>query len=208
MSNILLKKNRSMITLGVTGGIGSGKSVVSKLLEIRGIPVYYTDTEAKRITNSSPLIKEKLVSRFGADLYRSGELDKQLLASIIFNDPDSLLLVNSIIHPEVRKDFVSWKESFTGCKYVAVESAILFDSGLGSLVDVSITVSAPLMDRVARVQKRDDLNSESVLNRINNQMSDLEREAQANYVIINDGIFPLIPQIENILKSLDSQYFV
>ncbi|GHT38528.1 dephospho-CoA kinase [Bacteroidia bacterium] len=185
-------------TIGITGGIGSGKSVVSKLLEINGIPVYDSDREAKRLTATSPAIRQKLTERFGADLYAGGNLDKTRLAALIFNDADNLAYANSVIHPEVRRDFLNWKAG-KDCP-VALESAILFESGFAQLADVTVTVEAPLQTKIARVVQRDRLSEQAVMERINNQTSDEERRRRADYVVVNDGQQALLPQVEEVMK--------
>jgi dephospho-CoA kinase len=194
-----------MKVIGITGGIGSGKSVVSQLLEVWEIPVYNSDREAKRITGSSGVIREKLSAKFGPGLYRSGALNKEMLASLIFNNPDYLAFVNSVIHPEVFRDFFEWKEKQPGKAFVGIESAILFESHFDKSVDISIAISAPLETKIRRVQQREKINRESVLNRISNQMSEEERNHLANYVIVNDDVEGLIPQIENLFEALKSQ---
>jgi dephospho-CoA kinase len=191
-----------MKTIGLTGGIGSGKSVVAQLLEIRGIPVYNTDKAAKRLTAGSLTIKEALCQRFGQTLYSGGTLDKTLLASLIFNQEDHLQYVNAVVHPEVQKDFLQWQIRHNHLPWVALESAILFESGFDGMVDISINVSAPCELRIERVQQRDQINREAVLNRMHHQMSEEERKRKVDYIILNDNCRALLPQIENVLKSL------
>jgi dephospho-CoA kinase len=195
-----------MKIIGVTGGIGSGKSVVSKLLEINGIPVYNTDVAAKRIHEVSQPVREKLSARFGPELYEpSGALNRQRLASLIFNHPEHRDFVNAIIHPAVEADFLEWKSRQTGHPLIGVESAILFESGLKRWIDLSINVSAPLEIRIRRIQKRDGLDRDAVLSRIRNQMTDEERSASADYTFINDDRNALLPQVENWLKVIKSE---
>ena len=192
-----------MKTIGLTGGIGSGKSVVAKLLGTMGIPVYDSDKEAKRITSNSLTIRDCLSKRFGAELYPEGILNKPLLASLIFDNKENLYFVNTIIHPEVQKDFMQWKEQYKNIPFIAMESAILFESGFDKMADITINVSAPLEKRIEQVQKRDLSNRESVLNRMNNQMSEEERINKSGYTIINDGYQALLPQIEYLLRQLN-----
>ena len=189
-----------MIKIGITGGIGSGKSIVSKLLEVLGIPVYIADVEAKKIV-TLPDIKKKLTNAFGKMLYINGELDKAYLASIIFNDKKSLQQVNSIIHPEVKKDFITWAE-YQQKEMVGIESAILYEAGFEKEVDCIITVTAPLAIRIFRVMKRNNLSQEQVKDRINNQLSNEEKAKHANFIIINDDKRSVIPQVLNIVQQL------
>jgi dephospho-CoA kinase len=194
-----------MNVLGITGGIGSGKSIVAKGLEVMGIPVYNTDIAAKKISDTSPEVREKLSARFGTALYQDGILDRKRLASFIFSNPEHLAFVNSVIHPAVEKDFLEWKEEQQEKAWVGIESAILFESRLNQLIDFSMNVSAPLETRIQRIQKRDNLDRESILHRIQNQLPEEERNRLANYTIINDDRQALLPQIENWLKIVKSR---
>lgn len=190
-----------MIKIGITGGIGSGKSVVATLLGLSGIPVYIADEESKRLTETSPVIKEKLVSLFGADLYASGRLDKRLLASHIFNNPETLKQVNAIIHPEVDRHFHDWvaKQSTALC---AIESAILFESGFDKIVDIRLMVYAPLALRIERASRRDTVSRAEIERRIQNQLPDEEKKDRSDYVIYNDDKQALLPQIQRLLDEL------
>ncbi|MCL1943327.1 MAG: dephospho-CoA kinase [Candidatus Azobacteroides sp.] len=190
-----------MIKIGITGGIGSGKSVVSKLFEIMGIPVYIADIEAKKITASSPEIKKQLTALFGEDLYSDGMLNKQRFASMIFNDKKALEQANGIIHPEVRKDFNRWAERQKK-PVVAIETAILLEAGFEKETDRVIVVTAPVDLRVFRVVKRDKMPEEKVEERMNNQLSDNERIMYADDVIVNDDKTPVIPQVLKIFKQI------
>jgi dephospho-CoA kinase len=192
-----------MKIIGLTGGIGSGKSVVAKLFETMGIPVYDTDKEAKRITSTSLLIRECLSKKFGQELYQDGQLNKSLLASLIFENKENLNYVNAIVHPEVQKDFVCWKEQYKNSRCIAIESAILFESGFDKITDVSINVSAPLEKRIERIQMRDQINRKDILNRIENQMSEDERIRKADYTIMNDDCQALLPQVKKTLKQIN-----
>jgi dephospho-CoA kinase len=191
-----------MIKIGITGGIGSGKSTVVRLFEIMGFPVYTADIESGRLTETSCVIREKLRAVFGDAIYRDGSLDKSLLASLIFGNKDRLRIVNSIIHPVVFEDFKKWAEVKKQSRAVIVESAILFESGFNSSVDFSVGVCAPVEVRTERVIKRDGVSKEAVLARICSQMSDEERNRLADFVIINDNSHSLLKQVEILLKSL------
>ena len=194
-----------MKIIGLTGGIGSGKSVISELLRTMGIPVYDSDNEARKITSNSLVIRDCLSKRFGMKLYQGNVLNKSLLSSFIFRDKENLKFVNSIIHPEVQKDFMSWKKT---CKnknasFVVIESAILFESDFDKITNITINVSAPLEKRIERVQKRDQLDRGSILNRMSNQMSEDERKKKSDHTIINDDYQALLPQVEYLLKQLN-----
>jgi dephospho-CoA kinase len=192
-----------MMTIGLTGGIGSGKSMIAKLFETMGIPVYDSDAEAKKIISTSLFIRERLSEQFGPEIYPKGILNKTLLASLLFGNKKNLNFVSSVVHPEVQKDFIRWKEMQKDRSLVIIESAILFESGFDRGVDVSISVSAPCEIKIERTQKRDNLSREAVLNRMNSQMPEEERNKKSDYVIINDNCRAVLPQIEAILNKLD-----
>jgi dephospho-CoA kinase len=191
-----------MKVIGLTGGIGSGKSVISRLLNIMGIPVYIADTESKRLTESSPVIRKKLMERFGADLYKNEKLDKSLLASFIFENEADRDYVNAVIHPVVRSDFEEWKAQQTQFPVVAVEAAILFESGFAGSVDVTVTVAAPEDLRIRRVELREGWSRASIVSRIQSQLPEEEKIRRSDYVIYNDDKQALIPQVEKILNDI------
>lgn len=192
-----------MIKLGVTGGIGSGKSVVTQLLGLYNIPVYVADIESKRLTESSPVIRRKLIGMFGDGIYKDGRLNKALLASHIFGDSDKLQAVNGIIHPEVKDDLSGWFLRQEGQVIVAVESAIAFESGFDRLTDKMIMVYTPLDMRIERVMKRDGASRRKVLDRIESQMPDEEKARLSDFVIDNSGSCSVIEQVQDILKQLN-----
>lgn len=190
-----------MIKIGITGGIGSGKSVIASLLVISGIPVYIADTESKRLTETSPVIREQLTALLGNDLYAEKGLNKRLLASYIFNSPDTLRQVNAIIHPEVNRDFSTWAKQ-QGTPICAIESAILFESGFDRFVDLSLMVYAPMELRIRRALCRDTVSRSEVIARIQSQMPDEIKKDRSDYIIYNDGCQALIPQIATFITSL------
>lgn len=189
-----------MKRIGLTGGIGSGKSVVSELLSLYGIPVYNCDIEAKRLMNESPLIKENIISIFGSEAYINGTLNRGHLASIAFRQPELLGELNSIVHPEVRKDYRQWCEA-QNTDLVVVESAILFDSGLYREVDKIITVTAPESLRIQRVLQRDNSTEGQIKDRIRNQMAESERIQRSDFIITNDNAHPITPQLIEIIAK-------
>jgi len=188
-----------MKVIGLTGGIGSGKSIVSLLLTIMGIPVYIADTESKRLTESSPVIREKLTKKFGADLYAEGKLNKALLASLIFGNEANRNYANSVIHPVVRNDFKEWKVRQAPSPLAVIETAILFETGLVHSVDVSVTVAAPEDLRIRRVELREGWSRDSILSRIRSQFPEEEKIRCSDYVIYNDNKQALIPQVEKMI---------
>ncbi len=190
-----------MITIGITGGMGSGKSVVSRLMEIMGIPVYSADTESKRLTDTSPEIKKSLIASFGPELYAGDTLNKPLLASLIFSDKENLEKVNQIIHPVVLRDFQQWIQRQKS-EYAAIESAILFESGFNCFVDYVITVTCPTELRIQRVIRRDHLTREQIIQRMNNQLPEEEKCQRSDFVILNDGREGVVLQVEKIIVEL------
>ncbi|MFV0555186.1 MAG: dephospho-CoA kinase [Mangrovibacterium sp.] len=193
-----------MIKLGVTGGIGSGKSTICKIFASLGIPIYEADNRAKQVMDNSASIRQKLIDTFGADIYSSTDvLDRKKLASTVFSSPERLQQLNNIVHPEVRKDFLLWTEQQTHAPYVIQEAAILFESGLNLIMDKSLTVNAPIEERITRVMKRDCATKQQVLDRINNQMTDDQRLALADFAISNsasDIVSTQVFKIDQILR--------
>lgn len=188
---------------GITGGIGSGKSVVSGVLKLMGFAVYDCDSRAKWLMNSSQDIKKGLVAMFGDAVYDAGGmLNKQLLGCKIFNNQESLERVNSIVHPVVKQDLAKWCNS-QGTGICFVESAILYESGLDSMVAGVINVSAPVELRIKRVMARSGLSAEQVQERINNQNKALH-DAAKDYEIVNDEVTPILPQIVRFLEKEDA----
>lgn len=191
-----------MIKIGITGGIGSGKSIVASLLNLHGIPVYLADTESKILTATSPVIRGKLIALLGKELYtEEGLLNKKLLASYIFSNPEYLKEVNEIIHPEVKRHFTEWAERQLS-EFCAIESAILFESGFNQTVDKSLMVYAPLELRIGRAMQRDNVSREEIISRINNQLPDETKKERSDYVIHNDDIQALLPQVGRFLATL------
>ena len=193
-----------MLTIGITGGIGCGKSYVSAKMRLRGIPVYDSDTRAKLITATNPVIKMELTRLVGPMLYcpcGCGVMQKEVLAKFIFGNPDNLAKVNAIIHPRVKEDFRQWADERKGKDFCILESAILFESGFDGEVDFKVCVDAPLELRIRRCMERDKTTREAVLERINNQMDQVEKCSKADFVIVNDGVQALEPQIDALLEK-------
>ena len=190
------------IKIGITGGIGSGKSVVSRLLGIMGIPVYISDIEAKRITQTDPVIRRGLCDLVGQDVFQGGELNRSLLASYMFGHQDHVRKVNEIIHPQVKEDFRQWAARLKSELLVGMESAILVEAGFKDEVDFLVMVYAPLEVRVERAVKRDCSSRELVMKRIEAQMSDEVKRSHADFVIVNDDETPVIPQVLELISLL------
>lgn len=173
-----------MYKVGITGGIGSGKSTVCALLADYGVAVYDSDAEAKRLMESSAELRTALQEAFGAECYTESGLNRAYLASKVFGDEEQLQRLNSIVHPAVRADFAAWAER-QRTPYVVLESAILFESGFDSEVDATLAVVAPLEERIRRTMERDNSDRESVLCRIGHQLSDDELHRLSNRTIVN-----------------------
>lgn len=197
-----------MIKIAVTGGIGSGKSYISHLLENMHIPVYNADNEAKRLTVSDAGIRGELIALLGEEVYKDGLLNKPLLASYLFSDPAHVLQINSIIHPRVRKDFTVWVERQEKCEIVGMESAILYEAGFQDTVDAVIMVYAPVELRIQRAMYRDGASEEQVRARITAQMDDEEKRRRADFTVVNDGVQLLIPQLNRIVEQLKTEKFI
>jgi len=191
-----------MKVVGLTGGIGSGKTTIAKMFEEQGIPVYYADDEAKKLMNTSELIKQKLISAFGEDSYQNGKLNRAYLAEQVFNDKEKLKTINSIVHPEVDRHFKEWV-SAQQSKIVVQENAILFESGKKDRFDVIITVTAPEEVRIRRVVKRDQTSEEQVKARIKNQMDDTEKIKNSDYTIENTDLDKSKKQVLQIISLLN-----
>ena len=194
-----------MKIVGITGGIGGGKSTLSKLLLAEGFQVYNTDMEARRLQNESPVIRNNLIELFGTEVFDGAELNRKYLANIVFNSPELLQQLNAIVHPVVKKDFLKWSEQFSAESYVFMECAILFEGGFNSLVDKIILVTASEEVRIARVVKRDMLTVDQVKARIRNQMSDEQKSKYADYIIKTDDNQDMYSKMKQLLLQLSQQ---
>lgn len=189
------------ITVGITGGIGSGKSTVCEIFKILGVPVFEADKVARNLMNENSVIRLNLVEWFGNEIYSGNQLNRKLLAEHIFNNNSLLNKVNSLVHPIVREEFEKWKNS-QNTVYSVYEAAILFESGFYKLMDFTVLITAPEQIRINRVMKRDNLSPDQVVARIKNQWPDEEKRKLATTVIINDNKNLIIPQIIEIDKKL------
>ncbi len=190
-----------MKIVGITGGIGSGKTFVAKMFASFGIPIYYADVEAKNLMDSSLEIRQELVALLGEQTYGSGKLDRKYMADKIFNDPELLQKTNAIIHPRVGEHFLGWVSRQTA-PYVMKEAAILFESGAAAQCDVVILVTAPKTVRIERVMARDHVSAEEVEARMKNQWSDEKKIKLADFVIENTDATHTRKQVETIHSLL------
>lgn len=191
-----------MISIAITGGIGSGKSYVSALLEERGIPIYNTDNEAKRLMFTDEGIRRDLMALLGAEVYLDGALNKPMLASYLFAAPENAARINAIVHPRVKADFRRWLGEQEAHEIVGLECAILFEAGFDDAVDAVVMVYAPEALRVERAVKRDRTTEAQVRARIAAQMDDEEKCRRSDFVIYNDGRIPLEEQLTILIAQL------
>ncbi len=191
-----------MLKLGITGGIGSGKTTICKLFELLGVPVYYADEESKKILDEDKLVKEQVIKMFGSSILNdSGIIDRKELAAIVFNNKEQLEKLNAILHPAVGQHFENWLKK-QNTAYILKEAAILFESGAYKQVDKVLTVVAPLELKIQRTMKRDGVSKEEVERRMQLQMTDEEKIKRADFVIINNEQELLIPQVFSLNQQL------
>ncbi|WP_163401108.1 dephospho-CoA kinase [Flavobacterium fluviatile] len=188
--------------IGLTGGIGSGKTTIANFFAEAGVPVYIADNEAKKIMQSKPVISE-IKAVFGDFLFENEVLNRAKLAEIVFNNSEKLNQLNSIIHPAVKKDFEKWLQKNKNYEYIIYEAAILFESGRYKDCDIIITVTAPEEIRIERVINRDKTSREQVLSRMKMQWKDEERILKSNFVITNDNLKKAKEEVVKILKILN-----
>lgn len=183
-----------MLRIGLTGGIGSGKSTVAHIFESLGIPVYFADKEAKRLMGEDKKLKEQIINSFGAGAYDNHELSRPFLAAAVFNDPQKLALLNSLVHPATIADAERWMQQQASA-YVIKEAALIFESNAHRHVDFVVGVSSPEVLRIERAMKRDGISYEMVMARMSQQMDEGMKMRLCQYVIINDEQQLLIPQV-------------
>ena len=190
-----------MYKVGLTGGIGSGKSTVAELLNIRGVAIYDSDSRAKELMNGNEALREALIAAFGAECYTDAGLNRAWLAERVFGNKAELERLNAIVHPAVIRDFAAWAEAQEG-DYVVLESAILLEAGLEEHVDVVVAVMAPKDIRLERAMQRDGVSREQIEERMRNQMSDDERTDRAKYAVVNIDIEELEEDVEQLHRRL------
>ncbi|SMO67611.1 dephospho-CoA kinase [Solitalea koreensis] len=185
-----------MLKIGITGGIGSGKSTVSKIFALLGIPVFYADEQAKSLMTTDALLIQAIKANFGEDVYdEHGKLYRAKLASIVFNDAAQLKLLNSLVHPAVINAGERWVKQQMNCPYVIKEAALMFESNSYKYNDYNLIITAPEDLRIQRVMLRDAASEEQVRSRIEHQMPENEKIKMADFIINNDETIAVIPQI-------------
>jgi len=183
------------LKIGITGGIGSGKSTAAAVFEVLGIPVYYADSRAKWLMVNDKELVAAIKKLFGTKAYLNDGLNRAYIAEIAFNNPDKLQKLNALVHPAVKQDYERWHNQQKNVSYTLKEAALLFESGSATELDAIIEVFAPQKIRIDRVRKRDGLTRKQVLSRIRSQMPEREKRKLADYVIVNDGKKGLIDQV-------------
>lgn len=190
-----------MLKIGLTGGIGSGKSTVAKVFEVLGMPVYYADDAAKKLMNEEGPLKQQIQKIFGATAYRNGQLDRKYVADIVFKKPDKLQLLNALVHPATINDAQKWMQR-QRTSYAIKEAALIFESGAQQQLDYVIGVYAPTPLRIQRTMQRDGITEEEVIARINKQLDENSKMQLCDFVIINDEEQLLIPQVVEVHKKI------
>lgn len=191
-----------MLKVGITGGIGSGKSYVCDIFKRFGIPVFHADSVSQKIVEADSVVKKQIVDLFGPEIYLEGKLNRKSVSETVFKEKYLLEKLNRIIHPAVFNQFEIWTKKYNNLPYIIKEAAIIFESGGEKFLDFVITISAPEELRIARVVMRDQAERKNVLARIKNQWNDEQRIKKSDFVIINDEKTLLLPQIINIHKDL------
>ena len=191
-----------MAKVGITGGIGAGKSLIASMVEALGYPVYYADSEAKRLMSESPYIKKELVALLGNNAYISDTLNRPYIAKAVFGNDSLLQKINTLVHPAVKADFATWAAQRCNSPLLFLESALIYEAQLQATLDAVIRVTAPLSVRVSRVMQRDLVAESEVLKRVAAQQKEEESAQKADFTIYNDNQTTLTLQLETILEQL------
>lgn len=185
-----------MLKIGLTGSIGSGKTTVSKVFEVLGVPVFYADDAAKKAMVTDPVLIESIKAVFGdASYFDDGTLNRKHIANIVFNDSEQLAKLNALVHPATFRAFDDWVKSIDNAPYVLKEAALLFESDSYKMCDHSITITAPLETRIKRVMQRDNLTRAEIESREAKQFTEAKKASLADFIIINDDVQMVIPQV-------------
>jgi dephospho-CoA kinase len=189
------------LRIGITGGIGSGKTTVARVFGVLGIPVYYADDAAKRIMNEDEGLKKEIIKNFGDLSYNEGKLNREYLASIVFHDKKKLSILNSLVHPATIRNSIAWMKCQTA-PYAIREAALIFESGVQDQLDFIIGISAPVELRIQRAMQRDNLTRQQVQDRMDRQINETIKMRLCDYVIVNDEKKPVIAQVLKLHEKL------
>ena len=184
-----------MLKIGITGGIGAGKSTVAGIFKVLGVPVFDADATAKNILNTDPILREQIAAAFGSETYKNGLLDRKYLATLVFNNPNQLAKLNALVHPATIAAAEQWASRFTDRPYIVKEAALLFEAGTNVGLDYIIGVTAPVELRINRVMDRDQVSREEVLSRMQHQLDDTEKMKRCDFVIDNNEASLVIPEV-------------
>jgi dephospho-CoA kinase len=184
-----------MLKIGITGGIGAGKSTVASIFKVLGVPVFDADATAKNILNTDSVLRDQVALTFGSETYKNGLLDKKYLATLVFNNPDQLAKLNALVHPATIAAADNWAYRFADRPYIIKEAALLFEAGTNVGLDYIIGVTAPVELRITRVMDRDKVSREEVLSRMQHQLDDTEKMKRCDFVIDNSDASLVIPQV-------------
>jgi dephospho-CoA kinase len=190
-----------VLRVGLTGGIGSGKSTIAQIFEVLGIPVYYADISAKKLMNENADLRSSITNIFGEQAYTNNILDRKYISSIVFSDPAKLQQLNALVHPATKKDGEAWMQEQTS-PYAIHEAALIFEAKVSDRLDLVIGVSSPIELRIKRAMERDKVSREEVLKRMEQQLDEEVKMSKCNFVLINDELQLLIPQVLELHKKL------
>ena len=190
-----------VLRVGLTGGIGSGKSTIAQIFEVLGIPVYYADISAKKLMNENADLRSSITNIFGEQAYTNNILDRKYISSIVFSDPAKLQQLNALVHPATKKDGEAWMQEQTS-PYAIHEAALIFEAKVSDRLDLVIGVSSPIELRIKRAMERDKVSREEVLKRMEQQFDEEVKMSKCNFVLINDELQLLIPQVLELHKKL------
>ncbi|MET0394735.1 MAG: dephospho-CoA kinase [Chitinophagaceae bacterium] len=191
-----------MLRIGLTGGIGSGKSTVARIFEILGVPVYYADDAAKRLMEEDELVRAAVTEHFGSESYNDRQLNRTYLSSLVFGNPEKLALLNSLTHPATIRDADDWMAARLSFPYIIKEAALIFESGSSGSLDYIIGVSAPAALRIRRTMERSGITREEVIKRMNRQIDEDMKMKLCDFVVRNDEQQPVIPQVVALHEKL------
>jgi dephospho-CoA kinase len=194
-----------MLKVGITGGIGSGKSTVCQVFETLGIPVLYADTIAKQLMENDPKLRSQIIELLGPKAYEGNKLNRDYISNIVFGDKEKLAQLNALTHPTVIAYGDTWMNSHQDCAYALKEAAIFFETGSNKKMDLIIGVSAPLQLRIQRTMQREKISAAQVLERISKQMDEAEKMNLCDYVISNDDSTSIIEQVEQLHQILSEK---